>query len=298
MSEKNNDPGGDSMHHPRLRRFAVLAAWFFGLFMVLLYTAGGLLIHDERFADYMVLAPSTYNDRSDISLTGIDKKTLAIPTSDGQKLDAWLFVKPGATKLAIVNHGNAGNMTSRGFYAQAFTSANTNVLLYDYRGYGISTGEATLRGVLDDGITVYQYACNKLGYPADKIIEFGESLGTAVACHVASREKCAALMLFAPLDSLPSAGRSKIPVLCLYPDFCFAEQLNNVELISKNHSALFVCHGKKDDLLSPAGSQKLYDLAAQPKTLVFLPDSSHFMLSDADITVYLKAINEFVAKLQ
>jgi fermentation-respiration switch protein FrsA (DUF1100 family) len=297
-SDQNYEPAGNSMQYPRLRRFAVISGLILGLLLVVLYVAGGLLIHDQRFADYCVLAPYAYNEKCDITLPGIDRKPLSIPTSDGQKLDGWLFIKPGATKLTIVNHGNAGNMTSRGFYVQAFTNAGTNVLLYDYRGYGSSSGEATVSGALDDGVTAYQYARNKLGYPAAKIIEFGESLGTAVACHVASRETCAALMLFAPLDSLPSAGRSKVPILSLYPDFCFAQQLNNVEAISKYHSAVFICHGQKDDLLSPAGSQKLYDVAAQPKTLVFLPDTSHFMFSDADTIVYLKAITEFVAKLK
>jgi hypothetical protein len=80
----------------------------------------GVLIHDNKFADGVVLCPSEFNDTHDVSLKGIKRQSLVIPTGDGQKLDAWLFVVPGATKLTIVNHGNAGNLTSRGLYAQVF----------------------------------------------------------------------------------------------------------------------------------------------------------------------------------
>jgi fermentation-respiration switch protein FrsA (DUF1100 family) len=280
-----------------LRRLVVFSLTAFVVLVALCYLGGGLLIHDKRFADYCVLCPYVYNEKYDITLPGVEKKALTIPTGDGQTLDAWLFTVPGASKLAIVNHGNAGNLTSRGFYVQAFTAAKANVLLYDYRGYGQSSGVATVDGVLEDGMTAFQYARKDLGYAPEKIILFGESLGTAVACSVAAREKACALMLFAPIDSLPSAGRWKIPVLSIYPDFCFAQQLNNVELVAKNHAPIYVCHGLKDEILCPAGSQKIYDAAGQPKTLVFLPDSGHFTLPDSDLKTYLKSLSDFVGKL-
>jgi len=278
----------------RIRNFAVSALI---CIMGLCYVGGGLVIHDSNFADASLLYPSLYNDFVDVSITGVTRQSLAIQTVDGQTLDAWLFVVPGATKLVIVNHGNAGNLSSRGFYAQAFTQANSNVLLYDYRGYGKSTGKATIHGISDDGLTVYSYARNELHYPADKIIEFGESIGSAVACSVAAKEQCGALMLFAPLDSLPSAARWKMPILTIYPDFCFAERLNNLELIKNIHTPVFICHGMKDDTLRFEGSQKLYDAASQPKKLVCLPDSGHYQLSKSDGELYLKSLIQFVRAL-
>ena len=278
-------------------RIGIIALLTIAFVMVIGYVGGGILIHDSKFADETVLCPDLFNDTFDISLPGTKRQVLVIPADDGQKLDAWLFVVPGAKKLAIVNHGNAGNLSSRGFVAQALTQAKTNVLLYDYRGYGKSTGPATLHGILEDGQTVYSYARNKLGYSANKIIEYGESIGTAVACQVAAKENCCALMLFAPLDSLPSAGKWTVPILQLYPDFCFAEQLNNLELIKKIHSPIFIIHGKKDTTLRAEGSQRLYDAASQPKTLVYLPDSSHSEMSADDGNLYLKSITKFIAAL-
>jgi fermentation-respiration switch protein FrsA (DUF1100 family) len=281
-----------------LKRIGILLSWTIGLIVLLCYLGGALLIHDDQYASSAVLWPDDFNETVDISLPGIKRQTLSIATADGQDLDAWLFVVPGSTKLTIVNHGNAGNLSTRGLYAELFTKAKTNILLYDYRGYGKSTGAASVHGILDDGLTVYSYARNKLGYPANEIIEFGESIGSAVACHVAAKETCCALMLFAPLDSLTSAGRWKVPILAIYPDFCFAEQLNNVALISKVHAPIFICHGKKDETLRPEGSQNLFNAAHQPKQLVYLPDSSHYELSPADAALFAKSMIDFVTTLQ
>jgi hypothetical protein len=79
--------------------------------------------------------------------------------------------------------------------------------------------------------------------------------------------------------------------------FCFAEQLNNAELITKIHSPIFICHGKKDETLRSEGSQRLYDAASQPKTLVYLPDSGHYEMTAADMDLYLHSIAKFVAAL-
>ena len=277
-----------------IRKMALVAMV---VFVLLCYVGGGILIHDSSFANQMLLCPDAYNETYEISLPGIKKQSLTIPAADGQSLDAWLFVVPGAKKLVIVNHGNAGNLTSRGIYAQAFSGAKTNVLLYDYRGYGKSTGPATVHGILDDGMSVYSYARNVLHYPAERIIEFGESIGSAVACHVAAKEKCGALMLFAPIDSLPSAGKWTVPLLNIYPDFCFAEQLNNAELITKIRSPIFVCHGQKDETLRSEGSQRFYDAASQPKNLVYLPNSGHFEMTAEDQDLYLKSLAKFVGSL-
>jgi fermentation-respiration switch protein FrsA (DUF1100 family) len=287
-----------AMNKSMWSRIGIIACWAVGVLSLIVYVAGGLLIHDSNFADQTVLCPDLYNDTYDISLPGIKRQSFTIPTDDGQTLDAWLFLVPKATRLVIVNHGNAGNLSSRGFVVQALTQAGTSVLIYDYRGYGKSTGRATLHGILDDGQTVYAYARSKLGYPANKIIEYGESIGTAAACRVAAKENCGALMLFAPLDSLPSAGKWTLPILQIYPDFCFAEQLNNLELIKKIHSPIFIIHGKNDQTLRVQGSERLYDAASQPKTIVYLPDSSHTEMSADDGALYMKSIAQFIATLR
>lgn len=283
---------------PRWQRVAKLVSIILMSISFICYGLVGLMLHDESFSNQTLLCPTYATDRYDVKFPGVKRESLTIDSGNGTHLDAWLFVVPGAKKIAIVNHGNAGNLTGRGFVAQAFVQAKTNVLLYDYRGYGNSTGTATVRGLLADGRTAYDYVLKSLHYKPSDVIEFGESIGSAVAFNVAAESPCAALMLFAPLDSVPSAGRRTIPLLSIYPDFCFAVPLNNIDLMSKIKVPIFICHGRLDITLSPEGSQRLYDLAQQPKTLVYLPESSHSEMSTRDGEMFTKAIEKFVSTLK
>ncbi len=107
----------------------------------------------------------------------------------------------------IANHGAGGNLLGRVYIAQSAAVANCSTLLYDYRGYALSTGKFDLDSILEDGLTVYDYARKTLGYPAQKIIVCGESIGSAVACQTAANRPCGGLLLLSGVTRLPVAVR-------------------------------------------------------------------------------------------
>jgi len=60
-----------------------------------------------------------------------------------------------------------------------------HVLTFDYRGFGCSKGTPTEKGVLEDTISVVQWAIDVARVPPSRILIFGQSLGTAVNLAVA-----------------------------------------------------------------------------------------------------------------
>lgn len=171
---------------------------------------------------------------------------------------------------------NAGNNAHRLYLAEALIKAKVNVLLYDYRGYGLSTGKSSLRGILEDGDAAYDYVRNKLHYAPSQIIIYGESIGTAVSCHVAAEHDCAGLILQSPIKSLPSAAKFVFVFMRMYPDFVFPEpQLDNLKLISQIKCPKLIMHGLKDQIVNSENSKILYDAAQDPKTLALLPECGH-----------------------
>lgn len=80
----------------------------------------------------------------------------------------------------------------------------------DYRGFGYSTGSPTEKGVIADGITLVDWAMNIAGIPPERIILFGQSLGTAVAAAVAehfileSQTEFAGIVLVASFSDIPT----------------------------------------------------------------------------------------------
>ncbi|KAM0425034.1 hypothetical protein ACHAPT_009835 [Fusarium lateritium] len=89
-------------------------------------------------------------------------------------------------RLVLYFHGTSGTMAS-GWRPDSYRSlysadpVNTHVLTFDYRGYGKSSGSPSETGVITDALTVADWAINTAGIPPERIVIFGQSLGSAVA---------------------------------------------------------------------------------------------------------------------
>ncbi|HEY9773038.1 MAG TPA: alpha/beta fold hydrolase [Planktothrix sp.] len=273
--------------------FAIVFAIFAAVYCLV-----AIKLHDPATLNLLVLRPlvgaTDYYSR-ELS-PSLKKKVFFIPACDGSKIDAWFFKVDGSDKLTIVNHGNAGNLANRFYLAKVLTQAHSNVLMYDYRGYGLSTGVATVPGILQDGLTVYDYARQKLGYAPDKIILYGESIGTAVTCNIAKNRECAAVILQSGIGSLPAVGRSLMPFLWLFPDVLFAEpHLDNVAVVHDIHVPILFCHGAIDRIVPCSESKRMFANANEPKQLVVLPDCGHNDMGVQNKKEFYDAIGNFVA---
>ncbi|MBC7428921.1 MAG: alpha/beta fold hydrolase [Bacteriovorax sp.] len=111
-------------------------------------------------------------------------EAFTILSRDGTKLSAWrLFSKNLNPKNILVYfHGNAQNLTSHFVNAGWLTENGYDVIIFDYRGYGVSEGEPNPKGVSEDGLAFldYTYQEYKKGN-FKKLIVYAQSLGGAVA---------------------------------------------------------------------------------------------------------------------
>ncbi|RKP16609.1 alpha/beta-hydrolase, partial [Rozella allomycis CSF55] len=120
-----------------------------------------------------------------------DYESSEIITEDNVKLKCYFLFHPLKNKVPtlIYFHGNAGNIGHRITLAVSFIrNVQVNVLLVSYRGYGLNEGSPTEHGLKLDGEASLQYVLkhnvsdNNMG-----ILLYGQSLGGAVAIHVASK---------------------------------------------------------------------------------------------------------------
>jgi len=95
-------------------------------------------------------------------------------------------------RLLIYFHGNSATLAQerrtieyRSFSAGA--SEKMFVLAFDYRGFGISTGEPSESGLLNDAEAVIDWALKTCLIPPERIVLLGHSLGTAVVSGIAHR---------------------------------------------------------------------------------------------------------------
>lgn len=125
------------------------------------------------------------------SMYGLPFEAVNIKSSQNVTLHAFWIRHPGERGMFVPTilyfHGNAGNMGHRLQNAHGFFhSCQCNVLLVEYRGYGLSTGIPSERGFSADARAAFEYLFTRHDLDLNQIVVFGRSLGGAVAIDLAA----------------------------------------------------------------------------------------------------------------
>lgn len=208
-----------------------------------------------------------------------------INTTDGLRLHGWFLKAQGEAKGTVVFlHGNAQNLTSHVLYVSWLPKEHYNVLIADYRGYGMSFGSPSRRGVYEDARAMWNYVRTRSDVDPQKLVLFGQSLGGANALALAGREPLPGLRAVIADSAFSSYGRIgrekilQIPVLgyLLWP---FSPLIVSPGLSPRpGHIApvpLLIIHGDRDSVVPYSHSQRLYADAMAPKFFWTLEGGQH-----------------------
>ena len=169
-----------------------------------------------------------------------------------------------------------------------------NVLIFDYRGYGKSTGSLSEQGTYRDIDAVWKYLIEKKGFTAKQIIIFGRSLGGAVAIDLAARQSCGGLIVESSFSSAASMADRLFKYLPAR--FLLRYQYSSVEKISKVRCPVLVMHSTDDELIPFAEGRLLYLAAAKPKMFVTMRGGHNTGFLQYRLN-YMHALQTFVARL-
>jgi fermentation-respiration switch protein FrsA (DUF1100 family) len=149
----------------------------------------------------------------------------------------------------------------------------TDVLLFDYRGYGRSEGRPDEEGTYRDGRAAYNYLVRECGLAPDRIILFGESLGAAIAVQMATELQARALVLESPFTSIRDMARSVYPFLPV--GSLLRTRYDNLAKIQQVTVPLLVLHGTHDRTVPFAQGKRLFEAAREPKRFFGIEGAGH-----------------------
>lgn len=205
------------------------------------------------------------------ALARLGARPVSIPAPDNLHLRGWAVPPskefPEAPWLLVL-HGNAGNIATPGRieHDAQLQQLGTGLLVFDYRGYGENSGEPSEGGLYRDANAAYAYLRDSLGVPAERIVIYGHSLGSAVAVELASRVPAAGLILEGAFTSAPDLGQELYPWL---PVRAVARsRFGSLERISRVRLPLLVIHGRDDRTIPIAHGRRLFAAANAPKTFL------------------------------
>jgi alpha-beta hydrolase superfamily lysophospholipase len=117
-------------------------------------------------------------------------EVINFPSGNGNTLNGW-FLKPKnlPVKASVLQlHGNGGNISYQYQFAEPLVKAGYQVMVFDYEGYGNSTGQPSQEKVLDNALQALKYIKQREDAKDRKLILFGQSLGGHLSCVVAAKE--------------------------------------------------------------------------------------------------------------
>ncbi|MBC9225704.1 alpha/beta fold hydrolase [Aeromicrobium sp. 636] len=185
-------------------------------------------------------------------------RDVTLSTEDGLELAAW-FVPPvgGDTEMAVLfAPGNGGNRAGRAELAQELSRRGLAVLLMDYRGYGGNPGTPGEEGLAADADAAVE-ALRDLGYPPERTIYFGESLGTGVVAALQARTTPAGVVLRSPFTELADVGAHHYPWLPVR--WLLRDRFPVVEHLAASDVPVTVIHGDRDSVVPTSLSVRVAD---------------------------------------
>ncbi len=130
---------------------------------------------------------------------GLDAEAFEVLVGEAT-LYGYLVRSPRAQgRTVVLFHDRAGNVSALHPYLTFLNEAGLNVCVFDYRGFGKSTGKVSLRGMFLDSRHVLDWLTQQRGIEKDRIAYYGIGLGGAAALRVARFDTpCKAIVLDEP----------------------------------------------------------------------------------------------------
>jgi len=213
------------------------------LFIIFTGTAAGVSI---LFMDNVV--PSLANPKlitvdkikipDDLTLESVTMSTKDI-NIDGRYLDV-----DNADFVVLICRDWKGNLYQNMEVYRLFRDLGISLLVFDYRGFGLSRGEEfNEKGFIDDATRAYRKLRQKKWQP-NEIILYGEGFGSTVAAEIANTQSCAGLIAENTVPSLNEITPGRLKKFLIKHRLSFKKKLMTIS------QPVCVIHGSENPLVS------------------------------------------------
>ena len=203
---------------------------------------------------------------------------LAVAGQDGATLNGVLFEQPNARSTVLYFGGNMFHLDQHGDEVLPVLAAcSTNVAVFDYRGYGRSSGKPTVANMQADALAIFDTLNAR--FPG-RVIVHGQSLGSFMAAHVAGARPVLATVLETTATSAEDLVKSNIPWYA-WPFVridmeASLRQVDNRTAARRFLSPALVIAAGQDKMTPPKLGKKVFDaIPRQDKQLLLLEKAGH-----------------------
>jgi fermentation-respiration switch protein FrsA (DUF1100 family) len=263
----------------------VALATLFVLLHVLVYFAQERMIFFPQ--------PLTGEMRAALHKAVPDAEEIELPTADGQRLHGWFLPNgaPAQGAPALIYFG--GNAEAVSLLAlDAHDLRGISLFLFDYRGYGASTGEPGERAFFADALAIYDHVASLPRVDRKRIFVMGRSLGSGVATYLASERPVSRVVLVTPFDSMAAVAHTHYPYLLT--GMLLRHRFDSASRAAAIDAPLLALIAGADNIVPARHGLALAKAWHGPVKSVVLPGAGHNDIQGHP--AYWPAIREFLGK--
>lgn len=211
-----------------------------------------------------------------------------LETPDGGIINGLHFSVANPKGIVLYLKGNSKSIKGWGKFAVDFTRNGFEVIMFDYRGFGKSTGRRSQKAIQADLQLVYDKIKERV--LERYIILYGSSLGSGFATKLAADNYPRMLILDAPYYNLTKVAGKYMPFMPL--SLLMRYPLPTYKWIKSVKCPIHIIHGTKDRLIPFSSSIKLSQLNPKNTRLYAVIGGGHKNLNNFES--YHKMLREII----
>lgn len=226
---------------------------YYALFLLItsyLIVCSALYFFQEKVIFYPEPLPNDYLFRFEHPFEEND-----IKVAEKVTLNTLFFKTQKSKGCVLYHHGNARNLADWALNYTDFIKNGYDVLFYDYRGFGKSTGKIiSEKQLIEDAEKMNQWLIDH--YAPVEIIQYGRSLGSGVATQLAQKVLCNKLILETPYYSILDMAKKSFK---LFPiNYLLKYNFLTNQHLKKVKAPIYLIHGTEDEMIEITHSERLY----------------------------------------
>ena len=213
---------------------------------------------------------------------GMDYEESWAEVGRGHSLHCWYIPGSSRPDLTWCWFGGAGGNLSRrvGEFAAVRQHTGASIFGFDYRGFGNSSGKASVKSTAIDARAAINHLETRYGVTSERTLYMGISMGSAVAIRLAAETSAPrGVALVAPFASLRDMA-SLFYHRLTWGGRLVGERYNSLNWVDRIGCPLLILHGSEDTLVPNWQGRKLCDAAREPKKFAQISGAGHDDIGD------------------
>jgi uncharacterized protein len=234
-----------------------------------------VIVLGMMFLETWLVYPIPPLEWGDWKPAGIKYEDVYFDSADGTRLNGWFLPGANPKRAILYCHGNGEDVAAVAAFAVHLSeTTDAAVFIFDYRGYGHSSGKPNEAGCIADGAAAQHWLAKRMDIHPNEVILMGRSLGSAVAVALAAENGARALILenaFTTMPDVASLHYAWLPVR-----WVMKNQYDNLTRIQKYNGPLLQSHGAADTIVPLTLARRLYEASpSSVKKWLELPHLGH-----------------------